>query len=115
MIRHGDSTERRVKHLEGNIAVKENIINFIENKVDSWCKDNKDKEFAARDLFGSANCNWSDTPLIELYEYHKSKGSSNPEKLAGIDLGWLLKSVIIKNSKTFDTSKKFVRQYKCIS
>ena len=91
---------------------KENIVNFLQGAVYSWCKNN-DKWFALRDLMGGDNYYWEGTPLLALYKKHQDK--DNAVKLAGKDAGWILKKVIEQDKRLFDTKKEDrTRKYKWI-
>jgi hypothetical protein len=84
---------------------------FLQGAVYSWIK-NKEGVFAARDLVGGANFDWYGTPLYCLFEKHKKGGKSNAAAIdeAGIDAGWLLKSVLSEDKRTFETHKKGLTQ-----
>lgn len=79
--------------------------------VHLWCKIKGLESFHAYDLVGknddsNGNYYWNGTPLYPLYEYYKQKNYKDPVKQAGIDLGWLLKEVIVKKEdRTFEISK----------
>jgi hypothetical protein len=75
------------------------------------------KWFSVRDLFGGENFDWKGTPIIKLYEKHKSKGKSddNAIKDAGKDVGWILKKVIDDDDRKFETKKEeLIRKYNWI-
>lgn len=66
---------------------------------------------------GGDNYYWQGTPLLPLYEKHIGKGKDWEEavKDAGKDAGWLLKSVIVKDKRTFDTKKEeLIRKYRWV-
>jgi len=92
---------------------KQRIKDFLQGAVYCWCKNNKNQWFALRDLMGGDNYYWQGTPLIKLYEKHKNK--NNPVELAGKDAGWILKKVIQKDKRVFETKKEeMTRKYKWI-
>jgi hypothetical protein len=82
------------------------IKKFLQGSVYCWVKNRKEEVFAARDLVGGENFNWSGTPLIVLYEKHKNKDKSDEEAIedAGKDLGWILKLVLHEDRRTFTAS-----------
>ncbi len=82
------------------------IKNFLQGSVYCWVKNRKEEVFAARDLVGGENFDWSGTPLIVLYEKHINKGKSDEEAIedAGKDLGWILKLVLRQDRRTFTAS-----------
>jgi len=91
---------------------KRSIEDFLQGAVYSWCKNNNGW-FALRDLMGGDNYYWEETPLIALYEKHKGKG--NAVELAGKDAGWILKKVIEKDKRVFETKKEeMTRKYRWI-
>ena len=49
------------------------IKDFLQGAVYCWCKNKKGDWFSLRDLMGGDNFYWEDTPLIPLYEKHKTK------------------------------------------
>lgn len=105
----------KASELEKNITKKDEMIAFIKGAVYCWINEHKDEEnpsFVARDLFGYANKNWVDTPLMFLYVHYKGNESYDYDELsdaaynsAAIELGWLLKEVL-KDDKNliFDNS-----------
>lgn len=65
-------------------------------------------------LWGGDNFFWEGTPLYELYLKHERMGKE--EQAVGDaakDAGWLLKKVIHKDKRLFDSKKEgLVRHYK---
>lgn len=89
---------------------------YIQDAVHSHCNNNADKEFSVRILFGGDNKDWADTPLQCIYDYHKSNGSEHPADDAAKDVGWLFKSVLIDDKRTFEcVGKDTGNIYKMIS
>ena len=81
------------------------IRGFLQGSVYCWCNVKGKEEFAARDLVGGANADWSGTPLYELYDRYIRSGK-DPDYAydqAGIDLGHILKSVLNNDPRTFKT------------
>lgn len=76
---------------------------FLQGAVYSRVKNQKEW-FAARDLIGGDNFDWSSTPLQCLYDYQISIGKAHEEAIdaAGIALGWILKGVLNKDTRNFD-------------
>lgn len=94
---------------------KEDILNFLQGSVYSWCKNRPCEWFSLRDLMGGENYYWEGTPLYKLYEYYETDGNDNPVKAAGKDAGWLLKEVIVNDERNFKTKKEErIRKYKWI-
>lgn len=76
---------------------------YIQGAVHSHCNNNADKELSVRILFGGENRNWANTPLQCLYDYHKYvNGAAKPAEMAAKDVGWLFKSVLINDPRTFE-------------
>ena len=76
---------------------------YIQGAVHSHCNNNADKEFSVRILFGGDNRNWADTPLQCIYDYHRYvRLSKKPYDDAAKDVGWLFKSVLIGDIRTFE-------------
>ena len=80
---------------------------FMQGAVYSWVKNRKDEPFAVRDLVGGENFDWDETPLIVLYEKHINEGKDNASAIeaAAKDLGWLVKTVLAEDKRTFIPSK----------
>ena len=94
---------------------KQSILDFLQGAVYCWCKNRKNEWFSLRDLMGGDNYFWQGTPLLALYEKHKSKGKDweSAVKDAGKDAGWLLKRVIYSDKRIFDTKKEeLIRKYR---
>src|ERR1700686_1203379 len=88
-------------------AKKAKIKAFLQGAVYCWVKNRKDEQFAARDLVGGENVDWQGTPLYPLYHKHTDSGKDNEAafEAAGKDLGWLLKSVLAEDKRTFEAAK----------
>lgn len=88
-------------------AEKTSIMAFMQGAVYSWVKNRKDETFAVRDLVGGENFDWDGTPLVVLYEKHVRQGKSNAEAIeaAAKDLGWLTKTVLAQDKRTFIPTK----------
>ncbi|KAF3984802.1 MAG: hypothetical protein HFP81_00255 [Methylococcales symbiont of Hymedesmia sp. n. MRB-2018] len=84
------------------------VKNFLQGAVYCWVKNRKDEFFAARDLMGGDNFNWRGTPLYCLYKKHIGKGKTKEAAIdeAGKDLGWVLKSVLAEDKRTFESCDK---------
>jgi hypothetical protein len=80
---------------------------FMQGAVYSWVKNREDESFAVRDLVGGANFDWDGTPLIVLYEKHFKAGKDKASAIeaAAKDLGWLVKTVLDEDKRTFIPSK----------
>jgi hypothetical protein len=80
---------------------------FIQGAVYCWVKNRRGEQFAVRDLVGGPNADWTGTPLYPLYAKHVGQGKPGDEaaEAAGRDLGWLVKSVLAEDKRTFDAGK----------
>jgi hypothetical protein len=88
---------------------------FVQGAVYCWVKNRRGEQFAVRDLVGGLNTDWTDTPLLPLYTKHVGKGKPSNEaaEAAGRDLGWIVKSVLADDKRTFEASKGgLVSQYR---
>lgn len=91
------------------------IINFLQGAVYCWCKNRRDEWFSLRDLMGGENTFWGGTPMNTLYVKHEHT-SDDPFTQAGHDGGWLLKSVISNDRRTFETQEAhMIREYRWIN
>ncbi|MBC8756852.1 hypothetical protein H2O64_19415 [Kordia sp. YSTF-M3] len=110
-----DSKIREVKDLKPEVIKR--ICDYMQGAVYCWCKNKEEKWFSARDLFGGENFNWSGTPMIKLFDKHKSKGKTDDSAIkgAGKDAGWILKKVLNEDKRNFETKKgDLVRKYRWI-
>lgn len=84
------------------------IRSFLQGAVYAHIRANPQVPFAAFDLVGNTSFDWQWTPLIELYSAHIRRGKSSRKavKAAGIDLGWLLKSVLRDDQRRFRVTSK---------
>lgn len=90
----------KIKHIE----------DFMQGAVYCLCKNNQEKDrehqwFSARDFLGGRNRNWKGTPMQYLFDYYSDNGCENAEKEAGQMAGCILKNVIIKDRREFETRK----------
>jgi hypothetical protein len=100
------NSELREVHGIGDTE-KAQIKAFLQGAVYCWVKNRKGEPFAVRDLVGGENGNWSGTPLQVLYAKHVGQGKDDEaaSDAAGRDLGWLVKSVLAEDKRTFEASK----------
>lgn len=86
---------------------KNRIMDFLQGAVYCWCKNCKHDGFALRDLMGGDNYYWDGTPLYVLYEKYLStpKSSDQAVTAAAIAAGWLLKSALAKDKRSFISKK----------
>lgn len=75
---------------------------YIQGAVHSHCNNSPDKELSVRILFGGDNRDWTDTPLQCVYDYYCKKGAEHPGEDAAKYIGWLFKSVLISDLRTFE-------------
>lgn len=106
--------DHKIKSIVAKISAEEKrrACDFIQGAVYCFCKNNPDRYFAVRDLFGGENHCWLKTPLDVLYQWHKTNGSSDPNDMAGKDLGWLLLKVLSDDKRTFEIEEGYTHQYK---
>jgi len=95
--------QSKINDVHGLTEEQKTLIKaYIQGAVYCWAK-NRDEAFAARDLFGGDNFEWDGTPLYTLYLKHRNGGKNHEAAInaAGIDVGWLLKSVLHEDKRTF--------------
>jgi len=100
--------ESEIRDVHGITDEQKQLIKaYLQGAVYSWAKNRPNEQFAARDLVGGENYEWSGTPLITLYEKHINVGKSSNEAIeaAAKDLGWLLKAVLAEDKRHFETGK----------
>lgn len=110
MLINGHSQRNIVADLSAN--QRQRIKDFIQGAVYCYCKNNPNQYFAAKDLFGGENYNWEGTALIDLYNWHEQKDSSDPVGMAGKDIGWLLLDVIIEDKREFELRENHTHEYR---
>ncbi len=96
---------------EGEIRMRD----FLQGQVYAWCNARTDDWFSARDLLGGLGSDWTGTPMIVLFEKHINLGKDEAQAIAdaGKDAGWLLKSVIDQDIRTFETREaNLIRNYR---
>ncbi|MFZ0827959.1 MAG: hypothetical protein WAO02_11105 [Verrucomicrobiia bacterium] len=88
-------------------AERTSIMAFMQGAVYSWVKNRMGEPFAVWDLVGGENFDWDGTPLVVLYEKHINQGKSNAKAIeaAAKDLGWLTKTMLAEDKRTFVPSK----------
>ncbi|MCG2417777.1 hypothetical protein K8089_02000 [Aequorivita sp. F47161] len=93
---------------------KQRIYDFLQGGIYCWCKNRSDEWFAIRDLLGGENFDWTNTPLIVLFNKHKNKGKSDDDAItdAGKDAGWIAKKVLDDDARNFETRDDFARSYR---
>jgi hypothetical protein len=86
---------------------KSHIKAFMQGAVYCWVKNRQGEPFAVRDLMGGENFEWQGTPLYALYEKHIDGGKDNDSAIesAAKDLGWLTKTVLSDDKRTFEAGK----------
>ena len=88
---------------------KSAIYSFLQGAVYCWCNNNPNKWFSMRDFMGGTNFYWQGTPLYRLFE------KTDDVKAAGKAAGWLLKKVIERDKRHFETKKEeLIRKYKWV-
>lgn len=92
------------------------IFYFLQGAVYSWCKSKSHEWFSIRELLGGENYFWDGTPLLALYEKHKTqlgKDWASAVEGADKDARWILKEVIANDKRVFETKKDdAIRVYK---
>lgn len=81
----------------------EMIKAYIQGAVHSHCNTCPDKPLSVRLLFGEDNSDWSNTPLQQVYIYHKYISRKNdPKNEAARDIGWIFKRVLDEDVRKFE-------------
>lgn len=107
--------DHKPRKIHGISEVEEQrILDYLKGSVYCWCNNKRNDWFAAHDLVGGCNKDWSDTPLIVLYNKQISLGKNHGEAIdqAGIELGWLLKQVLHIDNRTFEFRIGRVKSYR---
>jgi hypothetical protein len=88
-------------------AQKELIRVFMQGAIYCWVKNRRGEPFAVRDLVGGENTDWNGTPLQVLFEKHINMGKDSDAsfKAAAKDIGWIVKSLLADDNRTFLAGK----------
>ncbi len=115
MLINDSNKLRKVKSVSEN--EKKLIKNYLKNFVESWCKYTPEKSFTCSELLKVNNADWKAEPLSFLKEYYSHNGYSpeKTEKLASIDIGWILKETILEMPQKFRAKHFFRKEYFFIS
>jgi hypothetical protein len=90
---------------------------YMQGAVYSWVKNRKNEAFAIRNLVGGENYEWSGTPLLALWEKQIKLGKRGDDatEAAAKDLGWLTKTVLSDDKRTFTLEKSgLVNSYRWV-
>lgn len=102
---------------------QEKIEKFLQGCVYAWCNTKKEEAFCAANFVGGTNKDWKGTPPHTLFnsrleQYRREYPQESEKQInarafdqAGKDLGWILKNVLIKDKRTFNTQKEFHSAY----
>lgn len=115
MVLRPPSRSRDVRGIDDE--QKRLIRAFMQGTIYSWVKNRKDEWFSVRDLMGGENFEWQGTPLFALYQKHIHAGKDNDCAIedAAKDLGWLVKTILAEDKRTFEVSMSgLVRSYRWV-
>ena len=99
------------------------VLAYLQGMVNLWCAVCGDKPFSARDFIGGELYYWNGTPLMLAWHgrynrYKKEHPNETHENLtewthqqSAIDIGHLLKRVLIENERHFIQLKGFGNAY----
>lgn len=110
----GDNINTRQVYGLTDEEVRE-IRAYLQGSVYCWCNTRKDEWFKAQDFLGGGNTFWEGTPVYRLYERLLPKGHNYAHEQAAKDAGRILKSVLADDTRTFETRKGFVREYRRVT
>ena len=70
------------------------------------------KSFKCSDLLENKEM-WKEKPLVYMYNYYRSQGKNNEKAIRhdSVDVGWLLKEVILKMPQKFCAKRIFRKTY----
>jgi hypothetical protein len=100
--------ETELRDVKGiSVDQKALIKAYLQGSVYSWIKNRKGEQFAVRNLVGGENTDWAGTPLQVLYDKHADGGKDDNDAVeaAAKDVGWLLKTVLDQDKRTFSLGK----------
>lgn len=90
---------------------------YIQGAVYCWIKNRKNEPFSVRNLAGGENHEWEGTPLYALWKKQANSGKKGKLaiKNAGKDLGFLTKTVLSDDKRTFIVEKaEMVNSYRWV-
>ncbi len=88
-------------------------LTYIRNEVDKGINE----RISVRLLFGGPKSDWHGTSLQKIYDSYISTGLNheNAKKKSAIDVGWLLKKVLMEHPKRFiRVGKDSGNVYECV-
>ena len=110
--------ESEVKSVHGITDEQRDAIkNFMQGAIYCWIKNRAGEPFAVHNLMGGENALWHGTPLLALYEKHADAGKDDvaANEAAAKDLGWLVKSVLAGDKRSFEVHNNgYVNTYKWV-
>ncbi|WP_308603522.1 hypothetical protein [uncultured Fibrobacter sp.] len=107
------NADEKVRNVNGiSEEQKRKIMDFLQGAVYCWCNSCPGKWFSLQSLMGGKNSYWQGTPLYILYEIAAGEGDGeSAENMAARKAGWLLKSVLKSDKRTFETKEGFRKKY----
>src|SRR5579871_2928764 len=105
----------QIRNVRGIDEHREAIEDDLRTRINNWCEPNRNVPFCARDLVGGEHTYWDGTALYHLYERNVRRlGSRRANIQAGKDVGHLLAAVLNNDRRTFETSRRWVREYRLV-
>lgn len=104
MLIKGDNLKiRKVRNIP--LDKKTRIDDFLLGAIYTWCKNRKNEWFSVRDLMGGENADWTNTPLIYLYDRQINKGKTQKKAFdqAAKDIGNIVKELLSNDTRNFET------------
>lgn len=101
-------------------------LSYLQGMVYMWCAINGNQVFAARDLMGGENYDWTGTPLVDVWynrqrRYQAEYPDTPIEEIndwthgeAAKEVGRLLKKVLIDDKRQFVELKGYSNQYQWV-
>ena len=103
--------KREIRYLEAEKKIE--IKNYLRSLVEKWCENTPEKSFKCSDLLENKEM-WEKKPLVYMYNHYRIDKDENKEKAIkhdSVDVGWLLKEVILEMPQKFRAKRIFRKTY----
>lgn len=101
---HGWLTEAQI------YEINEYLLRVLNSFLNTTDRNNSNGWFAARDLVGGFNRDWTGSAWEFVYRAHRSNNEATAQLEAAKDMGWFLMNLLKSDSRTFETKYKYLTQ-----
>ncbi len=90
--------------------INEYLLRALNSFLNKKGRNDPNGWFAARDLVGGFNRDWTGSAWEFIYRVHKSNNEATAQIEAAKDMGWFLMNLLKCDDRTFETKYKYVKQ-----